>query len=379
VRENMLPIALLGIDLALLSKFFKKNKLNKYFSIIAISLGILAFFFQPSPLDDLTTHYFHISNARLFGIEYFKTQGRFDGLYTYQALFIFISKLPYNNFLPAFTAFIVYYYPLKMLYKISMKFQLTKKQTLWILAFMMFSLQYTGIISGIRNMIAFSLGVYIMYIDLEEKRWRPFCFVMYFILCLLHQSTVILVAIRIITNIQKKALKRLGTSIFVFWSLFVSLMLSFMTYFTSIPYIGMLAIKLYGYTLDDDNVRNIIPNSYWLIMMVIRAFVAIFLFYVYCKTKQGKNEGVSKLHDVFIYVFAFMIGSVISYHIFIRLSNVLILLSPVILSQAFYQMNNGIIVKSKIMLWVQIISICVLIYTFFIVYKGASFGFALYQ
>lgn len=371
------------IFLWIFSLAYSKKRLNSYFLLVALVLAVLSFFYEPTIRSDLYTHYSDLSNIRSFGWSFINSNSKFEGLFVYQWYFYFISLLPCNNFLPLITTFIVYYLPFRRIYYLSEKHQLTKKQIMAVFIFVLFSLHYSGVISGIRNDLAFSVCSYFLYIDLVENKNRLLCFGIYIAMALLHPSVAIIVFMRMMVYLSNKYLSK-GLLVFLLgWTLFLDKIINYIQQFTSNAYINLLLSKLIGYTVDEANIANILPNQYYALMMFVRTIIATYICYLLLH--NIKSNKYSPMNLFIGFVILYMFGSYGSYHIFLRMSDLVIFLAPIVICEFldFGNKRRGIVYKNRIGLPkykpAPITSLCcvmffVIIYTTFIVNNGIQFN-----
>ena len=108
----------------------------------------------------LVVHYQFASNPALYVIYYF------------------ISKLPSVHWLPVLVVFIVYGVMFYIAYDSQIVFQAFNREGKKIysvgiaIAYMVFTMHYTYIISGVKNNIAFTIFVLATYLELVKKKNR---------------------------------------------------------------------------------------------------------------------------------------------------------------------------------------------------------------
>ena len=310
-------ILLIELFFVLLFPFIGKRSLKRYFLFVCLILSGIAFFFQPPDNFDLYRHYQTLDNFRANGWTAVKNIYFFSTAPVYALYFYFISILPMNGFLPAITVFITYYLTFSLIYKISLKYKVSKKNTMMVFIFVIFGLDYLSAISGVRNILAFSIFAYCLYYDLVEEKNRILCFIVYGMMCLLHNSCVILLGFRIVMFLYNKYTKRIFQIVFFLWGIFVPFIVKVLD---SIPnyYLNQISEKIKTYFVGMMFNANLTLFNLGMSILILVIVVAY----------KNIDEHYSKHTDYLILAVLFTIGSVKQYDVFIRMGSFLVLSSP---------------------------------------------------
>lgn len=302
--------------------FISKKHLKIYFFIVALILATIAFFFQPSADMDLYKHYQTIDYFKIHGWDYVKTTYIFKTLPIYGVYFYLISLLPVKEFLPAVTVFITYFLSFNLIYKISRDNNIKKSYIMITFSFFILGTDYLSVISGIRNMLAFSIFVYFLYIDLVEKKHKLLCFLIYIALCALHDSVIILVLFRIIVCIYNRFTRITLMLALVFWTFFLDSILNIVNLFTGSYFIKITEkVGFYYIGILDYNLRTVLFELLCLILLTL-------IFISYHQENRNKNYYPSKYwHYIFITI-AFTLGSIKQYELFLRMTGFIMYASP---------------------------------------------------
>lgn len=348
----------------------KLKNIKKLFVFYAIYMGMLGFLLIPNEAYDLYMHYKYLNNTRLYGLQYLQINGKSVGLVTYQYLFYFFSKLPLNNFLGMFTAFITYFCPLMVIYHYSEDNHLNKKEIMAITVLFLCAQNFIALVSNVRLPIAFAVFVYMFYWEHKNPKLRFLAIIVYITLVFLHPSIIMPIALRYIFVINRKWIKRILLAVFLSWYFILPFFLKITSGASGL--LGYINVMMYEYTQDfDRNSHNIIPNiSYLLMMVTITGIILYVLYYRYYKVKSIKSN-----YFEYIYLGAafIMLGSVAtSYHLFLRFGYLLIMLSV-------FPLNTVMKVRFKnrklFFLTISVVSAMALISNFVLQYRTAEFGF----
>lgn len=200
----MLCIVLLFFGFAVINPIFNKKTYKIYLLLFAVALACLAWFTKPDYTMDLYRAYGQLDLFRQISFgkaySYYGASTPLTLVYYYALARI----CPENGLLPALTVFIVYGFSFALLYKAAMRFDSTKKKDDMALLFFMANFNYFYVIGNTRIYICFAVLAYFMYVDIVEKKYRIFCFLVYAALCYFHYGILPFVLIRIVLLLIKK-------------------------------------------------------------------------------------------------------------------------------------------------------------------------------
>ena len=190
----LIPAAML-----LLSATIRKHNLLKYMLVFAAVIGYMSFHLaEPNQASDLYWHYKTLESFKSMGFSYFFVFEKSASLPIYSLYFYLISLLPSLNYLPAITAFLVYAINFYFIYRVSKRFDLTKRSTIILVLFILCNLNYAGVIMGIRFNLAVSICLLGVYLDLVEKKSLFIILPLYISALFMHTSIFIILLLRIL-------------------------------------------------------------------------------------------------------------------------------------------------------------------------------------
>ncbi len=286
--------------------FIKECNIPVYLFFVAAVIGFLSFHIAtPSQGWDLYWHYKTLDNYRDMGFTYFAIFDKSISLPIYSLYFYLISLLPYNEYLPAITSFLVYGLNFILIYKIYKRFDLSKR-TLWILVvFILCNLNYFGVISGIRFNLAVSLCTVALYYDyIERKKIIPILLFLFAVL--IHSSIYIIIMVRVMLFFFRKK----GNAFFAITAVAVTfLMINILPNMLSAFNLGGLSDSIDELLYKTDMyMQNIEKGAFWTTgyyFLLFTFFISIFvLFYMRYK---WYNDNMSKLMLSQIVIFALIV------------------------------------------------------------------------
>lgn len=191
------------------------KKYFKFYMFISImGISSLYFYFVPTKIFDLFRHYETIKYIESYSVyqiifeKNFLTANSLAKLYLTEypiyCLFIkFISMFGKKELLPVTIGMISYGVPAYILIKEYSNCRIEKWKLLVAYSFIVVNIDFLSI-SGIRNIMAASLFVLVLYWDLVEKKNTIICFVMYIGICFIHTAGVLYLILRLMLILYNK-------------------------------------------------------------------------------------------------------------------------------------------------------------------------------
>ena len=341
---------------------------------IIMLVFFLAFFHKPLATDDLTREYAKLAGIKSAGWSYFSsmssfqestTLGRitsngFEGLYVTQLIYYAFSRLPIFNFLPAVVTSVQFYLGFKIFNKTCKRFDVSYRQEIIIFLSILFVRELRWMISGIRNQLAFTIAIYVLYKDLEEKKNIIICMIAYILCGMIHQSAYVVVALRLLLLIPFDRLKAIIAVLLLLWSNMLSYGVSILAKYINIPIINSILWKITIYTDNAENNINVVLRSYYVMAMIsnvlllVATGVSAIIYIKYLKNNdQYHSSGIVKLIDCkkhmssvssylssdmawfIIFATCLTVGSYKYYWLYLRFAIIVQLLLPLIAASVF--------------------------------------------
>lgn len=292
-----------------------------------LAFAVMAFHCVPKETDDLYRYFQHLEMFRKTdweGLQWHiknRTDAIWDGLPVCAYYFYFVSKLGHNGFLPAITIFLCYSSMMLVIYKASVKFEVGKWYMFWGCLFAISTFWFYDVCSGTRNGLAFCIFILCTYYDLAEKKYRPLCYIGYFLCAGLHSSTIVIIMVRLVIFILDKYESRL-----IYWTTIFSVgiggsVLQWIGEHSSNPYLQKLSTKAeshierMGYTYSSQGDVQFFVN---IVVVIVVIALSIYLFrYLKGSEKFKGFESFSKFYKLLIF---FTVASVLTGLIFVRLA-----------------------------------------------------------
>lgn len=175
---------------------FKHRKNYKIFLILlCFNVAIIGFNWIPYPTDDLLSYYRLMNEMKNGGLN-------FVNKFSDYRLFVVINYFIYSisltgiyNLLPAITGFIVYFLILYTIFDYANSNNISTYSLVLTTMLILCSLPLVQIVSGIRNYLAFSIIVYLLYMEAIKKKK---VYMMYYLIpVFIHPAVILIIIIRI--------------------------------------------------------------------------------------------------------------------------------------------------------------------------------------
>lgn len=298
-----------------------KKYLGWLFFATTLAMAVMAFHCVPKETDDLANYYWQLDILRKGGWDTFQTMLRDDNnhwgaLPTCGYYFYFISKLGNNGFLPGITIFIAYGVSFLVLYKASVRFEISKWYLFWACLFFLTTYWFYDICSGIRNGLAFTVFIACVYYDVVEKKHRILCYIGYALCIGMHSSVVILVALRAALAIIKKYENK-----WMSWAMLLSITVGG----NILQWLGTVSDNKYLSLLSEKADRNVgrameFGKTYVWVNTAVLVVVVLLSLYLFKYIKNSrKNEDILSFGKFYTLMLFFTVGSFTSQLIYIRI------------------------------------------------------------
>lgn len=321
--------------------------------IICIILSLIAYRILPSPSLDLYRYYSHIQAAQYYGLDFIFNHPDYNSL-PVAALYVSLFAILKNKFLlPSMTCFIYYFFITNLVITYS-KQRGKDRIGLTLSLILIYTVSnYLGVVSGIRNSLAISVFIYILYKDLLFHSRFLYCFIGYILLSFFHPSILILLFLRIILFINEK-FDCIICLLLLIWTFGKVRLFSIISLFSS-NYLSFISTKASSYDVKEANSVANVPLYTFIYFLFYVFSLVVLLFYI--KTTIKRIEKKQSIIRYFYFLLSFCFGAIFEYHVFVRSSRAILLLLPVLVINLISNEELGKRSKFFILLIVLLVSI----------------------
>lgn len=297
--------------------FIPRKHIKWLFLALVLALSVMAFYVKPLETDDLLRYYNSLDLLRKKSLSgYFDLQrdgyGNFDAVPVCGLYFFFVSKLGNNNFLPAITIFLTYGSMLLVIWRFANYYKISKLYIFVGTFFLLSTYWYYDTCSGIRNGLAFAVAMFCIYFDLVEKK-KIFC-LGYFVAMGIHSAAVILLGLRLLTEINMRLRLKILNAISLVGIFFGSYIIEFLGKIFNNSFFEVLLEKT-----AINKVRVIsFTSGVTILSIVLLLAVIIMCIYMNYRINMDDVKNVESINYFFILLLFFSVGALSSYLIFTR-------------------------------------------------------------
>ena len=371
--------------------FRSKMKCKNMCYLATVLFSLLGFLYIPSEGADLNLRFRVLDEIKNNGFGVLNADLYWSGEYGFKYFLLLVSKFPYNNFLPFFSALIGYSFVSATVLKIGKRFSLSNIKKKEILFCTLCFVNFDSMVNGIRNQLAASILVFFLSVYILENKHRLLCYFA-FVLCItIHPACIIPVAVFIVSRFMKQKKIRFVVLLFALWPIIITAILYVFSKMGNIPIIYTIYRLLFDYTLNENATHNIVPNLYYAVRMVVRtqSISGILLCALYMKNHYANSinyiisEKRIDYQHVYVFIFALsavMAGALGTYHVFLRIALFILSFAPVILGLYFSCTREKAILCINDKLQISYISICAVLslaYNLVAYVNQIHFGFIL--
>ncbi len=237
------PVSLLYSIIGLLKT---PNKWKIYLVLIAISISVVAFNYNPTVEGDLTRYMKwadECSKLKFSQVSaYFREGSNFDSNLVVTITFFWImGKIHFLHGIPMITttvAYLIAFYITGDFLEREGRSNLIK----WIYLFQFCMIPFVSVINNVRNIVAFSLIVLAVYLDVYRKKRNIFVLILYIVPLFIHSSAAILIFLRVCLILPRKIKCFFLALVFAFPTVITYLY----AHVSTIPHIGNVTALIVG-------------------------------------------------------------------------------------------------------------------------------------
>lgn len=339
LRDVQLTLILLLV--ISISGFIIYPKYRLHTLIISVfCLAYFAFNFIPGEGNDLSWHYLMLDKIRNLNWSIVEKIESFSASPILLIYFYLISKLGNNGYLPAITIAIIYGVMFFILYRSSLKKNVQQGSIDYIakngfptaLVYIMCTMHYIYLISGIKNNLAFSIFVLGVYLELVEQKSKLLCWGLMITSVFIHPSLVLIVFARLMITLYNKYSSIFYIIICMSFPFIATLFQNILQQFALVPLVGVIIDKIGVYILEASEMQ-----PHMMFICFLRLFLALIIL-IWDKNKNESN-GLSIKYMKLVYTIFFITVSFSTrYIMFYRMNEILcMLLIPIIVRRADYE------------------------------------------
>lgn len=271
---------------------------------LVFGLSIIAFCIEPPEAWDLARHYELINEMEISGWSYVLNKSIYAHLPVINMIYGILAMIKMPHLLPVIVVIICYTILWYIVYKTVKGEKMDTKYVSYFVLFNFALCPYLHMVSGIRNILAYAIASFALYIDVIQKKNKILVIMMYLSTLLIHPSSSIILGIRLLLPI----IERFNVIWFIlpFWSLAIESIIKLLTIIPN-QYIKSIGWKLLDYLTGNPY------SGYKILIFKYIMLVSILVLVIYIqKTVKNINKNLSRYVNtlkitIFIAIGAFRI------------------------------------------------------------------------
>lgn len=360
-------IPIMGLMLSIIGYIINDNRKSNiiYSFLIALFLGLIAYNFNPPKDYDLFRHHLVVENLIGKNFNYFFKYSKIVDLEQFPLLICYlVGKTKQINLLQFIIVTIGYFIIFYLLgdYKIDKKI----KPLLFILlsSFTFFSFNALNFLSGLWYYLAVIIFSLAFYFDYIKEKNKIFCYVLYLLAFLLHNSMLFPLAILIIYKIFKNKLniKILIITILIF--LLPTFILEFVNSILNISVLKTIERTFNSYFFNNSQMYKFYGGKVFIIEIMKSLIILISI------CMQSNRKKITGINGFIILLFISMIVMLLKSIVMLRFVMLIGFLGIIPLFDTF---NN--LTKNKVFLIILIFILLIIYFSYFIkLFRYQDFG-----
>ncbi len=301
-----------------------RKYMRMYMILASIGLSSLYFFYQPPVNYDLYHHYEVLHILRRYDLwtvmsgainKYYESVETFQqGAPVYLLYAWLISRLKIDQLLTIITGIITYISVASIILMAvdDLDEDIADWKVSFCFFFLLVMLDFRGI-SGMRNTTAYALFAYVLYKDLVRNANKLLCIIAYLVIANIHNSTIILIIIRLMIELNRFIPKLVLMIITLAAFSSINLIFPVLIRYAGIPMVQALIVKMNAYGFGGG-------TKYIFFRAAVRFTQMVFcmLLCLYCKRRIPQTKRFQKYGDVILLFVMCAFGSIRQYDIFVR-------------------------------------------------------------
>lgn len=204
----------LGIPLGFFGIYYDRTHWKNYAFCMAFAFSAAAYCYETTGDSDIVRYFEYVRSLQnvnfLDALNYGTYGADGEALYLVNAFFWFAATINDPHIVPMVSVFFVYYLSLRIYCDIGQDFNIKNHDMIWGLIFVLMGLNFYSIVNNIRNVLAFVICGYAVYLDCYKEKRNIGTLLLYVIPIFIHSSVCILIIFRLVLRLAGK-MKIAGT------------------------------------------------------------------------------------------------------------------------------------------------------------------------
>lgn len=327
------PIASTPLILLFMTKYGKYKQM--FIAMICLNLSIIAYYFIPPSDYDLNRYYSLMESIKYYDLDMIFENIIFKPEPLINFLFYMVSLTGIKQLLPMIVIFIGYFILIYMIWDYCQINKIRPLYSLIITLSLLCIINYIYFVSGIRNLLAFIMLSYAIYLDFIKLKKGIKYKILYLIPILIHNSCIVVLIIRACFEILNKIRSKYKYFLVLLWPIYFKFVLLVFSLFSNVPAIGHLISKSEDYLSNNITINDITVN---LLFKLIIFFITMIILFISSIKKENKNK---KLYEFLKLYSMFLLGTIQFKYVFGRFFNIYLILISFVFINYFSKLKKS--------------------------------------
>jgi len=245
----------LGLPLGIVGLYFDRKSWKWYVFCLAYAFGASAYCYETTGTSDITRYFEYIEGIKKVSFSHILDYGKYgaegEALYVFNFICWIAGKLNDPHIVPFISVFLVYYLSFRIYCEIGNDYNIKARDMIWGVLFLVMALNFFSLVNNIRNVLAYIIVGYAVYLDCYKKKRNIMVLLLYVLPIFIHSSASVLIIIRMLLFLAKRG-KVAGVAIAMVLAPILEALKNLATNMTadSLKYIRKAIFMAYNYFND---------------------------------------------------------------------------------------------------------------------------------
>ena len=192
----------LGLPLGIVGLYFDRKSWKWYVFCLAYAFGASAYCYETTGTSDITRYFEYIEGIKKVSFSHILDYGKYgaegEALYVFNFICWIAGKLNDPHIVPFISVFLVYYLSFRIYCEIGNDYNIKARDMIWGVLFLVMALNFFSLVNNIRNVLAYIIVGYSVYLDCYKKKRNIMVLLLYVLPIFIHSSASVLIIIRML-------------------------------------------------------------------------------------------------------------------------------------------------------------------------------------
>lgn len=198
----------LGLPLGIAGLYFDRKSWKWYVFCLAYAFGASAYCYETTGTSDITRYFEYIEGIKGVSFTNILNYGKYgsegEALYVFNFICWIAGSLNDPHIVPFVSVFLVYYLSFRIYCEIGKDYEISSRDMIWGIFFLVMALNFFSLVNNIRNVLAYIIVGYAVYLDCYKRKRNIITLLLYVLPVFIHSSASVLIIIRLLLFLAKR-------------------------------------------------------------------------------------------------------------------------------------------------------------------------------